>query len=165
MSGEKFLVQRPLHLFYANAKHFSSHKTPRLGPTQKNKPTTMIVEEEEWIKNWWVNKSVSFLFLLWPVQWRYKMENCRNSWNRRRNSKKTTRTQKKRKWKNRTTLIVFERFEWSQPRNLAIFSSLVADFVLFSIEKKSMEKAVSCVLDCLFCFSSENSANSNFVHG
>lgn len=40
--------------------------------------------------------------------------------------KRATRTLKKRKWKNRTTLIVFERFEWSQPRNFAISSFFVS---------------------------------------
>lgn len=90
---------------------------------RKNKTTAMTVEEEEeWIKKTdELTKAFRFFsccdLCSGVIKWKIvaiveivvEIE------------KKATRTQKKRKWKNRTTLIVFERFGWSQPRNFCYF--------------------------------------------
>lgn len=108
-----------------------------------------------------------FLLCIGVIKWK----NCRNTWSRRKvccpqrkkvrddNEKKSA--QKKRNWKNRATLIVFERIKWIQAENAFHFLSPLAGCFVF--DGKLWRRP--CRVFSTVYFSSENGENSSFVHG
>lgn len=118
---------------------------------RKKTPTSATTQN----KNGWVNKRRGFLFV---VHWRYKMEKLSQymiaSQSLLSTKKKSTRWQRKKKCAEEEKLEESRDSNrlWTNQMNSSrkCFSFSFSSGWLFCFRWKTMEKAVSCVLNCLF---------------
>lgn len=154
-SSSKTLVLRKCETFQVTEDPDTERKKTPTSATTQNQKTDELTKDVDFfllcsgvIK--WEKLSQ---YMIASQSWLSTKKNKNTRWQPKKKS-----AQKKRKWKNRATLIVFERFKWIQAQNAFSFLSPLAGCFVFdgNLWRRPFR---------MFSSVSFLSENSSFVHG